>query len=46
MDPNTVVTLPDGTIAVLARSMTWGDSIIILLLVALVFLEIYQLWRR
>ena len=40
-----VIILPDGSVAVLSRTMTWGDIVIILLLVALLFLELYKLWR-
>lgn len=39
-----MVTLPDGTQAVIIRSMDWGQAVIILLLVALVFLKVYELW--
>lgn len=41
-----IVTLPDGTYAVLSRSMTWGDMVIILLLVAMLVLQFYDIWRR
>lgn len=43
---NMLVQLPDGTWAVLHRSMTWGEAIISLLLVALVVLKVYELWTR
>lgn len=39
-----LITLPDGTQATLYHSMTWGEAVIILLLVALVFLKVYELW--
>lgn len=45
MDTLLYVQLPDGSWAVLERSMTWGDVVIILLLAALVFFEAYKLWR-
>lgn len=41
-----VITLPDGSVAVLIRSMTWGEAVIILLLVALVVLRVYEFWAR
>jgi hypothetical protein len=37
--------LPDGTYGVLRQELTYGDVVIILLLVALVFLKMYELWR-
>lgn len=40
------VQLPDGTYAALIRSVTWGESIVILLLVALLFLQLYEAWKR
>jgi hypothetical protein len=42
----TVVTLPNGTQAALVRTMDYGDVIVILLLVAIVFLQLYSLWRQ
>jgi len=36
--------MPDGSYAVLRQELTYGDVVIILLLVALVFLRIYELW--
>jgi hypothetical protein len=39
-----IVTLPDGTQAVIIRSLTWGEATIILLLAALLVLKIYELW--
>ena len=41
-----LVRLPDGTYAVLHRSMTWGEAVIGLLLLALVILKVYELWTR
>lgn len=41
-----LITLPDGTYAALIRAMDYGDVVIILLLVAIVFLQVYSLWRR
>lgn len=41
-----LITLPDGTQALLQRSMSWGEAVIILLLTALVFLKVYELWAR
>lgn len=38
--------LPDGTFAVVERSITWGESVVILLLAALLFVELYKLWRQ
>lgn len=38
--------LPDGTYAIVRQEMTYGDAIIILLLIALLFLEIYKLWTH
>lgn len=40
------ITLPDATTATVLRSMSWGEIVIILLLVALVFIEVYKLWRQ
>ena len=39
-----IITLPDGSQAVIIRSMTWGEAVIILLLTALVVLKVYELW--
>lgn len=39
-----VYALPDGTVAIVYASMTWGEATIILLLVALVVLKVYELW--
>lgn len=44
MSTNHYIQLPDGTYAVVLRSMTWGEAVIILLLVAIVFLQVYALW--
>jgi hypothetical protein len=39
-----IINLADGTQAVVIRSMTWGESVIILLLAALVILKVCELW--
>jgi hypothetical protein len=44
MDTTIVIQLPDGTYALLSKSLTWGEAVIILLLVAIVFLQVYGLW--
>jgi hypothetical protein len=41
-----LVLLPDGTYAVLHRSMTWGEVVIALLLLAILVLKVYELWTR
>jgi hypothetical protein len=41
-----IITLPDGSQAALIRSMSYGDVVVILLLVAIVFLLVYHIWRR
>lgn len=46
METTTYIRLPDGTWAALSRTMTWGDIVVILLLVALLVLYIYDLWIR
>lgn len=46
LDTLQYVQLPDGTWAAVERSITWGESVVILLLAALVFLELYRLWRQ
>jgi hypothetical protein len=38
--------LPDGTYGAIVQELTYGDIAVILLLVALLFVEIYQLWTR
>jgi hypothetical protein len=38
--------LPDGTYGAIVPELTYGDIAVILLLVALLFVEIYQLWTR
>ena len=38
--------LPDGSYAVLLRQMSWGETIIILLLAAMLFLQVYALWLQ
>lgn len=46
METAQLIQLPDGTWAVLERSITWGEAVIIMLLVALLFLKLYELWRQ
>lgn len=46
METTQLVQLPDGSWAALSRVVTWGDSVIILLLAALVILKAYELWRQ
>lgn len=46
MDTAQYILLPDGTYAAIMRSITWGEAIIIVLLVALVFLKLYELWKQ
>jgi ABC-type nickel/cobalt efflux system permease component RcnA len=41
-----IITLPDGTQGAILRSMDYGDAVIILLLAALLFLRVYELWRQ
>lgn len=41
-----LIQLPDGSWAVLHRSMTWGEAVIIILLTALVLLKVYELWSK
>ena len=43
---DTVITLPDGSHAALVRTMDYGDVVIILLLIAILFLKVYSLWRQ
>ena len=38
--------LPDGSYAILLRQMSWGDAIVILLLGAMLFLQVYALWLQ
>lgn len=38
--------LPDGTWAVLHQSLDWGQIVIILLLVAMLFIQIVTLWQQ
>ena len=40
------VTLPDGTIATVVHSFTWGEATIAMLLLVLVVLELYRTWRE
>lgn len=44
-DTNQYILLPDGTYAAVSRVLTFGDAVIILLLVALLFLAVYGVWR-
>jgi hypothetical protein len=44
MSTTILIQLPDGTYAAINRSLTWGEAVIILLLVAIVFLQVYGLW--
>jgi hypothetical protein len=46
VETTTYIQLPDGTWSVIFRSMTYGEIVIILLLVALLILYIYDLWTR
>jgi hypothetical protein len=39
-----VYELPDGSIGIVYATMTWGEAVIIVLLVALVALKVYELW--
>lgn len=41
-----LINLPDGTYAVIHHSMTWGEAVIGLLLLALVVLKVYELWSH
>lgn len=38
--------MPDGSAAIIRQEMTYGDVVIILLLVALLFMQIYYLWNQ
>jgi hypothetical protein len=38
--------LPDGSLAIVRQEMSYGEVIIILLLVFLVLIEVYKLWTR
>lgn len=40
------ILLPDGTYAAICRQMDYGQAVIIMLLVAIVFLGIYNTWRQ
>jgi hypothetical protein len=46
METSQLVALPDGTYALIERSVTWGDATIILLLAMIVLIELYTLWHR
>ena len=46
MDTTQLVLLPDGTYALIERSMTWGEATLILLLAMIVLIELYKLWHR
>lgn len=41
-----LVQLPDGTYAAIVQQMTYGEAAIFLVLVALLFLKVYEVWRR
>lgn len=41
-----LVQLPDGSYGAVVQTITYGEAVIILLLVALLFLRIYEVWRR
>ena len=45
MDTSQYIQLPDGSYAMIARTMSWGEATLILLVSVLVFLELYKLWR-
>jgi hypothetical protein len=38
--------LPDGSLAIVRQEMSYGEVVIILLLVFLVLIEVYTLWTR
>jgi hypothetical protein len=38
--------LPDGTYGVVVQELTYGDMAVVLLLVALLFVRIYELWTQ
>jgi hypothetical protein len=38
--------MPDGSYAFVRQEMNYGDIVIILLLIALLFVHIYTLWTR
>jgi hypothetical protein len=40
----TIVQLPDGSLAAVDRTMSWGEQAIILLLVATLFIQVVQIW--
>lgn len=46
MDTSQLVQLPDGSLALIQRTMTFGEATLILLVAALLFLELYKLWRN
>jgi hypothetical protein len=46
VDTTQYIVLPDGTYAALDRSMTYGDVVTILLLVAVMFLLVVAIWRQ
>ena len=45
MDTSQLVQLPDGSFALVERTMSYGEATLILLVAALVFIELYKLWR-
>lgn len=38
------ITLPDGTTATIIKSITWGELVLMLLLLAILLMLIYQAW--
>lgn len=38
------ILLPDGTWALVHRGIDWGELAILIILVALLFLKLYELW--
>jgi hypothetical protein len=44
METAQLIQLPDGTYAAVVRSATYGELTVILILVALLFLQVYALW--
>lgn len=46
MGTTQLIQLPDGTWALVDRSLSYGEAAIIILLAAIVFIEVYKLWRE
>lgn len=42
----TVYRFADGSSAVVLHQATWGEIVIALLLMAILFIELYRLWRE